>query len=146
MEKMKKVIQFKKTLSAVDVAINIVIGLIVLAALVSFGQVGPMAGLPLLITAGFVWLMKVLGFGISYTLIQIAENTSTEVTCESTSDVDNQPGSLKEQFIELYEQLKETDKVTDSMHHTFKCLNNGTPVRDIVLETAIEKLRESQSK
>lgn len=84
---MTKVIQFKKVLSGIDIILNICFGLLALAGLITMATVSLMAGLPIILSAIFLWVFKVLAFGISYVLIQIAENTTPVVDRES--DIEN---------------------------------------------------------
>lgn len=76
---MTKVTQFKKVLSGIDIILNICLGLLALAGLIMMATVSLIAGLPIVLSALFLWVFKVLAFGISYTLIQIAENTTPAV-------------------------------------------------------------------
>ncbi|MGF1701159.1 hypothetical protein L4D09_12755 [Photobacterium makurazakiensis] len=139
---MKKVIQFKKVLSGIDIITNILIGLIALAGVVTMAEVSPMAGLSFLVSAGLFWVFKVLALGISYTLIQIAENTMPNGSGSEVNITDNViETDLEKQFSTLYESNKGSDKVTDSMHRIHKKLQNGDKVKEIYLETAIEQLK-----
>ena len=137
---MKKVIQFKKVLIGVDTVVNLAIAILFLIGFAAFAKLGVGAGLPLIIFGCFFWLIKVLGFGISYTLIQIAENTAPESFAESAAS-SVKAGSLEEKFLELYEEYKDTSFVTDSMHRTYKLIQENEKVSRIVLDNAIEKLK-----
>ncbi|AMO56989.1 hypothetical protein GZ77_01355 [Endozoicomonas montiporae] len=76
---MEKVVQFKKTLSLVDIVINVVIALIAISGLLTmFASGSVMMGLGTLVSAFFMWVGKVLGFGVAYCAIQVAENTAPE--------------------------------------------------------------------
>ena len=91
---MKEVRKFKSALSFVDTLANIVIGLIVIGSVISFGTAGLYVGLPIFLSAVFSYILKVLIFGMAYTLIQIAENTKSNTT-EDTEVLDG-PQPIKE--------------------------------------------------
>ncbi|MCL6272331.1 hypothetical protein M3P05_20655 [Sansalvadorimonas sp. 2012CJ34-2] len=71
---MEKVKQFKSTLSAID-TIFVALILLVGAAGLFLLTVNIFTGFAVLLTAVIFWIVKVLGFGIAYCTIQIAENT-----------------------------------------------------------------------
>ena len=76
---MEKVLQFKKTLSSVDIIINVVIGLVAISGLLTMLSTGSVVmGLGTLVSAFFMWVGKVLGFGMAYCAIQVAENTAPD--------------------------------------------------------------------
>ncbi|MFN1551340.1 hypothetical protein [Vibrio natriegens] len=137
---MKKVVQFKKILSGIDIISNVAIGLVALAGVATMAKVHPLSGVGFVLLAALLWVFKVLAFGISYTLIQIAENTMSGVE-DGLVEQNVIESDLEKQFSSLYESNQESEKVTDSMHRAYKKIKNGEKVRDIVLETAIEKLQ-----
>jgi cytoskeletal protein RodZ len=75
---MQKISQFKSVLSTVDTIINILIVLIVLASVILAGTTSLWMGGIAIIYAVTLWIIKVLSFGISYAVIQIAENTESD--------------------------------------------------------------------
>lgn len=135
---MKKVIQFKKVLSSIDLATNILIGLIVVVGLIAMVQMqNIISGIPVIIFAGAFWVLKVLGFGISYTLIQIAENTFDGVVEEEVAPI-RESSDLEKDFVKLFDDNE--DKVTDSDKRAYKKIMEGKKVEPIILKTAIRRL------
>lgn len=135
---MKKVIQFKKVLSSIDLATNILIGLIAVVGLIAMIQTqNIISGIPVIIFAGAFWVLKVLGFGISYTLIQIAENTFDGVVEEEVAPI-RESSDLEKDFVKLFDENE--DKVTDSDKRAYKKIMEGKKVEPIILKTAIRRL------
>ncbi len=75
---MQKITQFKSLLSTMDVIINIIITLLVLAAFMLFISQGAFLGMMTLVYAITLWITKVLSFGMSYSVIKIAEDTNSK--------------------------------------------------------------------
>ncbi|MBQ4891667.1 hypothetical protein J8L86_17605 [Shewanella sp. MMG014] len=73
---MNKVIEFKNALTIIDYVCWAIIIAVAFVAIVMMGQGNPISGLPMLISAAVLWLLKVLGLGMGYALCAIAENTA----------------------------------------------------------------------
>ncbi|WP_136862242.1 hypothetical protein [Ferrimonas aestuarii] len=95
------------------------------------------SGIPVIIFAGAFWVLKVLGFGISYTLIQIAENTFDGVVEEEVAPI-RESFDLEKDFVKLFDENE--DKVTDSDKRAYKKIMEGKKVEPIILKTAIRRL------
>ncbi len=138
---MRKVNQFKSVLSFIDLILNIIIVLAILAGCVALMRSGVEDGLQIIITGLIFWVFKVLGFGISYTLIQIAENTKVDLeSVENDCKGQVIDSSFEEQFIELYERNKNSDILSNSIKRTYRKLRDGETVPHAVLEIAIESM------
>lgn len=101
---MKKVSQFKSVLSIIDIISTIVIVLVIIASIIQTAQTSIWIGGMGVIYAVSLWVIKVLTFGIAYSVIQIAENTKTNQ--ELTPEVRNS------EFLEVIHKNKAAEFVT----------------------------------
>lgn len=98
---MQKITQFKSVLSTMDIIVNISIVLIALAGCLLFISQGAFLGITTLVYAINLWLFKVLTFGMSYSVIKIAENTNSKDEKET-----NQTVKSNESFLEIVHKNK----------------------------------------
>lgn len=128
---MKKVMQFKTTLSSIDVVVNIFTALAVISGII-VATSQPIIGVSLIIGSGCFWLVKICGFGISYTLIQIAENTFPENinTSSSINMTEVIHKNKASEFIQIYVKNQNEYGKNPTLKKVFDNL-----VEDIMLES-----------
>lgn len=73
---MDKVNEFDSVLRKVDILVSTVLALFFIAGIAIGLSQGFLYGLSVVSSVFGLWVIKVLCFGLSFTLIQIAENTS----------------------------------------------------------------------